>query len=361
MLVIHGNDDAVRPHAGGAALAEVTGGDLVTLEGSGHAPHARDPVKVNLLLRDFVDPPPPGSLGPGQAPAPPRPLHLLADRARARPARRRDREGAAAPGARPRDRLARPEPRHASARGGGGADPPVERAAGQRVAPHRVRVGRARPPLLPGLAPDGRDPGRQLHGLPRPRPRARLRPVDRRRGVGARLLPAREPRAEAGRLRVADRLRGLAADGGRRRPRGLPDRRLQRRDDRAHRALPAPARPGAVRRQPRRRRAGVVRRRPADDRRLDRGALRLHRLHHRLRSGQFADRTPPAGRARLRRRRARVRGHRRRLGRRRPPAAAGDRRLPGGQAARARPADDRRLRPAHRPARRCRRHPGSRS
>jgi pimeloyl-ACP methyl ester carboxylesterase len=60
-LVIHGDADAVRPHAGGAALAEVTGGDLVTLEGSGHAPHARDPVKVNMLLRDFVDPPRPGA------------------------------------------------------------------------------------------------------------------------------------------------------------------------------------------------------------------------------------------------------------------------------------------------------------
>jgi pimeloyl-ACP methyl ester carboxylesterase/predicted glycosyltransferase len=59
VLVIHGSDDAIRPHAGGAALADATGGDLVTLEGSGHAPHARDPVKVNLLLRDFVDPPPP--------------------------------------------------------------------------------------------------------------------------------------------------------------------------------------------------------------------------------------------------------------------------------------------------------------
>jgi pimeloyl-ACP methyl ester carboxylesterase/predicted glycosyltransferase len=59
VLVIHGSDDAIRPHAGGAALADVTGGDLVTLEGSGHAPHARDPVQVNLLLRDFVDPAPP--------------------------------------------------------------------------------------------------------------------------------------------------------------------------------------------------------------------------------------------------------------------------------------------------------------
>ena len=43
----------------GVALAEATGGELVTLEGSGHFPHARDPVKVNLLLRDFVAPPPP--------------------------------------------------------------------------------------------------------------------------------------------------------------------------------------------------------------------------------------------------------------------------------------------------------------
>jgi pimeloyl-ACP methyl ester carboxylesterase/predicted glycosyltransferase len=56
VLVVHGRDDAVRPHDSGAALAEMTGGALVTLEGSGHAPQARDPVKVNTLLRDFVDP-----------------------------------------------------------------------------------------------------------------------------------------------------------------------------------------------------------------------------------------------------------------------------------------------------------------
>ena len=59
VLVIHGDNDLIRPHAQGAALAEVTGGTLVTLEGSGHLPHARDPVKVNLLLRDFVAPPRP--------------------------------------------------------------------------------------------------------------------------------------------------------------------------------------------------------------------------------------------------------------------------------------------------------------
>jgi pimeloyl-ACP methyl ester carboxylesterase/predicted glycosyltransferase len=58
-LVLHGDADLVRPHAQGAALAEATGGRLVTLEGSGHLPQARDPVKVNLLLRDFLCPPPP--------------------------------------------------------------------------------------------------------------------------------------------------------------------------------------------------------------------------------------------------------------------------------------------------------------
>jgi pimeloyl-ACP methyl ester carboxylesterase len=55
VLVLHGDEDAIRPHAQGAALAEVTGGRLITLEGSGHCPQVRDPVKVNLLIRDFVE------------------------------------------------------------------------------------------------------------------------------------------------------------------------------------------------------------------------------------------------------------------------------------------------------------------
>ena len=56
VLVIHGTRDAIASYTRGAALAEQTGGDLVLLEGSGHAPHIRDPVKVNLLLRDFLAP-----------------------------------------------------------------------------------------------------------------------------------------------------------------------------------------------------------------------------------------------------------------------------------------------------------------
>ena len=75
---------------------EVTGGALVALEGSGHCPHARDPVRVNLLLRDFVAPrPAPRALDARPRPAQARALRLLADRARPRPARHRDRARAA--------------------------------------------------------------------------------------------------------------------------------------------------------------------------------------------------------------------------------------------------------------------------
>jgi len=59
VLVIHGEHDAIVSATRGIALAEDTEGRLVLLEGSGHAPHLRDPVKVNLLLRDFVKPAPP--------------------------------------------------------------------------------------------------------------------------------------------------------------------------------------------------------------------------------------------------------------------------------------------------------------
>ncbi len=54
-LVIHGQEDAVRPHAAGVRLAELTGGTLASFAGTGHAPHIREPIKCNLLLRDFVD------------------------------------------------------------------------------------------------------------------------------------------------------------------------------------------------------------------------------------------------------------------------------------------------------------------
>jgi pimeloyl-ACP methyl ester carboxylesterase/predicted glycosyltransferase len=59
VLVVQGTEDAITGPSRGIALAEETGGSLVLIEGSGHAPHVRDPVKVNLLLRDFVAPPSP--------------------------------------------------------------------------------------------------------------------------------------------------------------------------------------------------------------------------------------------------------------------------------------------------------------
>ncbi len=55
VLVVHGLDDQVRTHAIGERLAELTGGSLVLLDGVGHGPIARHPVRINLLLREFVD------------------------------------------------------------------------------------------------------------------------------------------------------------------------------------------------------------------------------------------------------------------------------------------------------------------
>jgi pimeloyl-ACP methyl ester carboxylesterase/predicted glycosyltransferase len=56
VLVIQGTEDAITGRSRGISLAEEVEGRLVLLEGSGHGPHVRDPVKVNLLLRDFVAP-----------------------------------------------------------------------------------------------------------------------------------------------------------------------------------------------------------------------------------------------------------------------------------------------------------------
>jgi pimeloyl-ACP methyl ester carboxylesterase len=54
VLVIAGSDDRCQPPDRGRRVAELTGGDLVVIEGAGHLPQARDPVRVNLLLHDFV-------------------------------------------------------------------------------------------------------------------------------------------------------------------------------------------------------------------------------------------------------------------------------------------------------------------
>ena len=54
-LVIQGSQDAVVGPARGAAVADaIPHAQLITLEGCGHAPHLRDPVSTNLLIRHFV-------------------------------------------------------------------------------------------------------------------------------------------------------------------------------------------------------------------------------------------------------------------------------------------------------------------
>jgi pimeloyl-ACP methyl ester carboxylesterase/predicted glycosyltransferase len=65
VMVVHGDRDAIRPHDSGATLAELSGGQLVTIAGGGHGPHVRDPVHFNLLLREFI-----GSLAPANGPPP---------------------------------------------------------------------------------------------------------------------------------------------------------------------------------------------------------------------------------------------------------------------------------------------------
>ncbi|MGH2734003.1 MAG: alpha/beta fold hydrolase [Actinomycetota bacterium] len=54
-LVIAGDGDMCQPLARAERLAELAGGSLVVLEGAGHLPQARHPVKVNRLMRSFIE------------------------------------------------------------------------------------------------------------------------------------------------------------------------------------------------------------------------------------------------------------------------------------------------------------------
>jgi pimeloyl-ACP methyl ester carboxylesterase len=54
-LVIHGTDDRIVPISSARRIAAEVHGRLVEIESGGHAPHLRDPVLVNHLIRRFVD------------------------------------------------------------------------------------------------------------------------------------------------------------------------------------------------------------------------------------------------------------------------------------------------------------------
>ena len=259
VLVVHGHRGRDRPAERGARVAELTGGELVLLEGSGHAPHARDPVAGE----------PPAARAVDGARPPARPARVDARAARGRKRALfvsspiglghawrdvRDRRRAAPARARPGDRLARP-----------GAGDAVLEARGETIHPASARAG------LRVRRTSTRERGehdlhafqairrmdeillRELHAVRRRRARATR--YDLWIGDEAWELDDflhENPELKTRAVRVADRLRRLAADARRRRARGGPVRRLQRRDDRARRALPARARRRAVRRRRRR-------------------------------------------------------------------------------------------------------------
>ncbi len=55
VLVLHGTRDRISPYETAVEAARLTRGTLVTMEGSGHIPNVRDPVAVNLAMRDFIE------------------------------------------------------------------------------------------------------------------------------------------------------------------------------------------------------------------------------------------------------------------------------------------------------------------
>jgi hypothetical protein len=129
--VLHGSDDRCQPVARGRRLAELTGGDLVLLEDAGHLPHSRDPVKVTRLITEFAD----QITGA--------PMHATTwTRGPCRPRRALYLSSPIGLGHARRDVAVAKE---------------LKRL--QRIRARRLRGQRARPALLPGAAPDGRDPG----------------------------------------------------------------------------------------------------------------------------------------------------------------------------------------------------------
>jgi pimeloyl-ACP methyl ester carboxylesterase/predicted glycosyltransferase len=55
VLLIHGTDDAIVPPSRSEEIADLTGGDLLLIDGAGHCPQVREPVVVNRAMLDFID------------------------------------------------------------------------------------------------------------------------------------------------------------------------------------------------------------------------------------------------------------------------------------------------------------------
>ena len=116
-LTIHGDRDICQNVNRGTAFAEVTGGELIILEGAGHLPVAREPVVVNRAIHKFVDrikgiPMTSHTWTRSMNRQEAGPLPVVTDRSRSRPARPRHCAGTAKDPTRFASRLAGPAPGH---------------------------------------------------------------------------------------------------------------------------------------------------------------------------------------------------------------------------------------------------------
>ena len=257
VLVIQGTEDALIPADRGAAFAAATGGRLVTMEGAGHSPHARDPVRFNLLLSDFAN----ACWGRPQEPQTWR-------RAVTRSKRALYISSPIGLGHAWRDLAIVQELRRLQP----GltvdwlAQDPVTRvleAAGERIHPASRHLANESRHI------EAESDGHQLHAFEAIRRMdeillanfmvfhevARSQPYDLWIGDEAWELDYylhENPELKTRPVLLADGLRRLAADARSRRARGHADRGLQRRDDRADRALPPRPRPVDLHRRSRR-------------------------------------------------------------------------------------------------------------
>ena len=181
VLVIGGDQDKIVPPERVRRIAELTGAELLVIEGGGHAPHVRYPVAVNHAIRDFVDRvvhrQRKQAVWQATHGRPRRALwvsspiglgHVQRDLAIARALRERR--------ARPGDPLVGAAAGDRGTRRRRGDHSPGELRSGLRVGALGVGIRAARPARVLRVPPDGRDPVREL-------------PAVRQRGQGHQLRP----------------------------------------------------------------------------------------------------------------------------------------------------------------------------
>ena len=259
LMVVQGDEDRLTPPDRGAAFADATGAELVELEATGHCPNTRHPVPINHLMRDFAE----RVVGRTRSP-------VRWRRALRRPRRALFLSSPIGLGHAWRDVAIARELRalHPELDIDWLAQDPVTHvleACGERIHPaSRLLAGESR-----HVAAEAREHELNVFQAWRRMDEillanfmvfhdvVREEPYDLWIGDEAWELDYylhENPELKTARLLLPDRLRGLAAAARGRRRGGAADRRLQRGDDRADRALPARPRSGGLRRRAGRRR-----------------------------------------------------------------------------------------------------------